>query len=79
MARGEYLVGGEGHALPPGAALSEALYRPFAVGAALCRSGNQMRHRLAVPGDGNGLSVLDHSEELCQARLGFGGLNLTHI
>ena len=79
MARGEYLLGGESHALPPGAALPEALYRPFAVGAVLRRSGNQMRHRLAVPRDGNGLSVLDRPEEFCQARLGFGGLNLTHI
>ena len=79
MARGEYLLGGESYALPPGAALSEALYRPFAVGAVLRRSGNQMRNRLAVPGYGNGLSVLDRSKEFCQACLGFGGLNLTHI
>ena len=79
MAGDEYLLRGESHALPPGAALPEALYRPFAVGAVLRGSGNQMRNRLAVPGYGNGLSVLDHSEELGQARLGFGGLNLTHI
>ena len=79
MAGGKYLLSGESHALPPGAALPEALYRSFAVGAVLRRSGNQMRNRLAVPGYGNGLSVLDHSEEFGQPRLGFGGLNLTHI
>ncbi len=79
MTRGEYLLSGESHALPPGAALPEALYRSFAVGTVLRRSGNQMRNRLAVPGYGNGLSVLDHTEEFGQARLGFGGLNLTHI
>ncbi len=79
MTRGEYLLSGESHALPPGAALPEALYCSFAVGTVLRRSGNQMRNRLAVPGYGNGLSVLDHTEEFGQARLGFGGLNLTHI
>ena len=79
MTRGEYLLSRESHALPPGAALPETLYRSFAVGTVLRRSGNQMRNRLAVPGYGNGLSVLDHTEEFGQARLGFGGLNLTHI
>ena len=79
MARGEYLLCGKSHALPPGAALPETLYRPFAVGAVLRRSGNQMRNRLAVPGYGNSLSVLDHTEEFGQARLSLGGLNLTHM
>ena len=79
MSRGEYLLRGECHALPSDAALPEALYRPFAVGAVLRRSGNQMRNRLAVPGYGNGLSVLDRTEEFGQTRLSFGGLNLTHM
>ena len=34
MARCEYLLSGESHPLPPSAALSEALNRPFAIGAA---------------------------------------------
>ena len=38
-----------------------------------------MRNRLAVPGYGNSLSVLDHTEEFGQARLSLGGLNLTHM
>ena len=79
MTRGEYLLCGESHALPPGSALPEALHRPFAVGAALRRSGNEMRNLLAVPGDGNGLTTLDRPEEFGQACLGFGSLNLTHV
>ena len=79
VAGGEYLLSGERHALPTGAALPEALYGSPAVGAVLRGSGNQVRDRLAVPGYGNRLPVLDHSEELGQARLGFGGLNLTHV
>ena len=79
MARREYLLRGESNTLPSGAVLPEALDGPFAVGAVLRGSGNQMRNRLAVPGYGNGLSVLDHTEEFGQTRLGFGGLNLTHM
>ena len=79
MARGEYLLRGESHPFPPGAALPKTLYRPFAVCAALRGSRNEMRNRLAVPGYSNGLSVLDDTEKFGQACLGFGGLNLTHI
>ena len=79
MAGGEYVFGGEGHSFPPGAELPEALHRLFAVCAVLRRSGNKVRNRLAVPGYGNGLPALDDTEKLGQARLGLGGLNLTHV
>ena len=79
MARGQYLLRGESHAFPPGATLAEAFYHPFADCAVLRGSGNKMRNRLAVPGYGNGLSVLDDTEKLGQAGLSFSGLNLTHI
>ncbi len=61
MPRGEYLLRGEGHALPSGAALVEALYSPLAVGAVLRGSGHQVRDRLAAPGYGNGLPLLDNA------------------
>jgi hypothetical protein len=79
MAGRENLLRGEFHALPPGAAVPEALNRPFAVGAILRRSGDKVCNRLAVPGYGNGLSALDHAEEFGQACLGFGSLNLAHF
>ena len=79
MARGEYLLRGESHSLPPGAALTETLYRPFSVCAVLRGSGNKMCNRLAVSGYGNRLSVLDDTEKLGQASLSFSGLNLTHV
>ena len=78
VASGEYPLCGECHVLPPGASLAKALHRPCAVSAVLRRGGNQMGNRLTVPSYGNGLSSLDHTEEFGQARLGFGGLNLTH-
>ena len=61
MSRGEYLLRGESHALPSGAALAELLHRLFAIGAVLGRGGNQVSNGLAVPGNGNSLSALDHS------------------
>ena len=61
VARSEYLLRGESHALPSGAALAEALYRPLAVGVNLLRSGDQVSDPPAVPGYGNGLPVLDHA------------------
>ena len=79
MARAEYLICREGNAPPPSAALPEPLYRPFPVGAVLGASGNQVRNRFAVSGYGDGLTMLDRTEEFGQARLGFGSLNLTHM
>ncbi len=71
VARGEYLIRGEGNAPPAGAALPETSYRPLAVGLVLGVGGNQVRNGLAVPGNGNRLSVLHCTEEFGQARLGF--------
>lgn len=79
MARGEYLLRGESHSFPTGAELPESLDGPFAVCAVLRRSGNEVCDRLAVPGYGYSLSALDDTEKLGQARLGLGGLNLTHV
>ncbi len=79
MARGEYLIRREDNAPPHSAPLPEALYRLLAVGTVLRRSGNQMRNRLAVPGYGNGLSVLDRPKEFGQTRLGLGSLNHAHV
>jgi hypothetical protein len=39
----------------------------------LCTSGNQVYNSVAVPGYGNGLSVLHRLEEIEEACLGFGG------
>ena len=77
MARGEDLLRGEVHPLPPGAQSPEALHSPLAACAALRRSGNEVRNQLAVPGYGNGLPALDETKKFGKARLGFGGLNLT--
>ena len=63
MACGQYLLSGESHSFPPCAALPETLYRPFAVCAVLCGSGNEMCNRLAVPGYGNRLPMLYHSQK----------------
>ena len=78
MPRGQYLLRGKDYSIPPCAELSESLHRPFAVCTVLRRGGHEVRNRLAVPGYGNGLSALDDAEKLGQARLGVGGLNLTH-
>ena len=74
MARCEYLLRRERYALPPGAALPEALYRPSRLARSCTGAGNQMCNWLAVPGYGNCLSALDHTEEFGQARLSFGWL-----
>ena len=79
MARGEYLLRRESYALPPSAALSEMLYDSLSVGAVQRKSGTQIRNQLAVPGYGNGFSVLDYTEEFPPVSFGYGGLNLTHI
>ncbi len=71
MPRGEYLLRRENSALPPGAALSETLYGSLSVGALLRRRGNQIRNQLAVPGYGNGFSVLDYTEEFRPVLLGY--------
>ncbi len=79
MPSGEYLLCRENSALPPGATLSETLYGSLSVGVVLRRSGNQIRNQFAVPGYGNGFSVLDYTEEFRPVPLGYGGFNLTHI
>ena len=78
MAPGEYLFGGEAHGLPAGAELPKPCHRPFATGSILCTSGNRMRNPFAMPGYGNGLSVLHCPQEFRRPRLGFSGSNLTH-
>ena len=57
----EYGIRGVVDTPPPCSALVELLHRLFPIFPVLRPSGNQVRHYLAVPGDGNGLSVLDHS------------------
>lgn len=79
VARGEYLVRGEGNAPPAGTALLEALHRSLAVGAGLGVGGNQVRYRFTVPRYGEGLSVLHCPQEFGQAGFGFSSLNLTHV
>ncbi len=78
MARGEYLCGEEVNGFPAGAELPEPYQRPFAVGVIFCTCGNQMCNSLAVPGDGNGLSLFHCLQKFRQPCLGFSGSNLTH-
>ena len=40
--------------------------------------GNQPGNRLAMPGDGDGFTAFDVTEQPCRLRLGFGRLNLSH-
>jgi hypothetical protein len=63
MPQGKYLIRGEGNALPPGAALTELFNRLLPVDAVLDSSRNQVGNSLAVPGYGDGFSVLDHPKE----------------
>lgn len=78
MARGEYLLDGQVHVPPSGAPSPEPLHRPFAACAVLRTGGNQVRNPPAVPGYGDGLSMLYRPKELGQVFFGFGGSNLTH-
>ena len=57
----EYLFRGEVDTPPPCSALAESLHRRFSTRAVVRTGGQKVRDHLAVPGYGNGLSMLDHS------------------
>ena len=64
MARPKYLFCRVVDTPPPCSSLAESFHCRFSTRAILRVSGNQVGNRLAVPGDGNGLSVLHFTEKL---------------
>ncbi len=78
VAQGKYLIRSKGNALPPSAALTEQFNRPLSTDPVLVRGRDQVRNRLAVPGNGNGFPMLDHPKKFRQASFGLCSLNFAH-
>ena len=57
----EYVIRGEVDTTPPCSSSTESFHSLCPICPVLRPNGNQVRHYPAVAGDGNGLSMLDHS------------------